>query len=537
MDGTKFTQDKILCASTLEFCDQPGIKLSAPTIWIKKFNLPYQLILGLNLLLDKNETFILTPDIFHISRRTISVPTQPSELREKHGGLIQEKPDLELDIKATNILVSQQDEEEFEFFEYTQQDDQSPTEIINFIPPKRKIKIHEFAVSHLSLVNSFFALGNIKSEKDLNRILHELDILKVIGENPLEHWEKNGIECKLDILNPDHLISTAQIEFSNLDQEECKAQIDELLKLKIISPSISPHRSTAFMERNHNEIKRGKARMVINYKRLNDNTKSDSYNLPMKNQLINAIQGAKICSKFDLKSGFYQIKMSKESIPWTTFTCSEGLFKWNAMPFGLKNAPAVFQRKMDNIFRDLKKFVVVYIDDILVFSKDYNTHLEHLQLVFKKFVDHGLIVSKKNIELAKPEINFLGTIIGNGEIKLQPHIAQKILDMPDSFKDLKELQKFLGILNYARDYIHNLSRKAGPLFAKLRKTGQQHFNFQDTKLVQEIKEIVKTLPSFKLPLDSDYLIIHTDACKLGWGAVLYCKPNKYSPKDSERMCR
>ena len=207
------------------------------------------------------------------------------------------------------------------------------------------------------------------------------------------------------------------------------------------------------------------------------------------------------------------------------------------MPFGLKNAPAVFQRKMDNIFKDLKKFVVVYIDDILVFSKDYDTHLGHLQLVFKKFIDHGLIVSKKKIELAKPEINFLGTIIGNEEIKLQPHIAQKILDMPDSFKDLKELQKFLGILNYARDYIPNLSRKARPLFAELRKTGQQHFNFQDTKLVKEIKEIVKTLQSFKLPLDSDYLIIQTDTCKLGWGAVLYCKPDKYSPKDSERMCR
>lgn len=134
-------------------------------------------------------------------------------------------------------------------------------------------------------------------------------------------------------------------------------------------------------------------------------------------------------------------------------------------------------------------------------------------------------------------INFLGNIIGNGEIELQDHIASKILGMPDKLGTLKELQQFLGLLYYAREYIKDLSRLAGPLIAKIRKTGQRFFNQQDIKLVQKIKEIVKSLPSLQLPLDSDYLIVENDASQDGWGAILLCKPNKYSDKKTERVCR
>ncbi|KAL6315244.1 hypothetical protein AAG906_000322 [Vitis piasezkii] len=429
MDGTSFLQDTIMCPSSPEFVHQP----------------------------DKSGTFILTPDSFHISRKTISIPTQPtqltSELTAKRGGT--------LDIQNPNLDVSLallSSEEEFEFFEYSSEAKDSISESTEYVVLPRTIKPVKTTIS---LINTFFALGSIKNQEDLDQILHELDVLKIIGEDPLAHWSKNEIECHLVIKNPDYIISGAQIEFSNLDQEKCKTQIDELLKLKIISPSMSKHRS-AFMSK-----------------------------------------------------------------PWTAFTCSEGLFEWNAMSFGLKNAPAVFQRKMDNIFKDVKSFVAVYIDDVLVFSPDYNTHLGHLQVVFKKFIDHGLIVL----------INFLGNIIGNGEIELQDHIASKILGMPDKLGTLKELQQFLGLLYYAREYIKDLSRLAGPLIAKIRKTGQRFFNQQDIKLVQKIKEIVKSLPSLQLPLDSDYLIVENDASQDGWGAILLCKPNKYSDKKTERVCR
>ena len=207
------------------------------------------------------------------------------------------------------------------------------------------------------------------------------------------------------------------------------------------------------------------------------------------------------------------------------------------MPFGLKNAPSIFQRKMDNIFRDNDSFVAVYIDDILVFSKSKKQHIGHLRIVLKKFEEHGIIISKSKMQLFQQTIEFLGVIIGDGKILLQPHISEKILTFPDKIEETKELQKFLGLLNYARPFIKNLSRIAGPLFSKVGSKGQKYFNQEDIKLVKSLKEIVTKLPPLDLPLINDYLIIETDGCSLGWGAVLLAKPHKYSAKNTEKICR
>jgi len=146
------------------------------------------------------------------------------------------------------------------------------------------------------------------------------------------------------------------------------------------------------------------------------------------------------------------------------------------MPLGLKNAPALFQRKMQNIFNENQEFILVYIDDLLVFSKSYKEHIAHLETFFRKVEQHGLILSKRKMEICKEKINFLGHEIGEGKIYLQDHIAKKILEFPDVMNDKKTLQQFLGIVNYARNYIENLAKLAGPLYAKLRKNGQKHFN-------------------------------------------------------------
>ena len=185
------------------------------------------------------------------------------------------------------------------------------------------------------------------------------------------------------------------------------------------------------------------------------------------------------------------------------------------MPFGLKNAPSIFQRKMDNIIRDNDLFVAVYIDDILVFSKNKNKHIEHLQIVSKKFEEHGIIISKSKMQLFQQTIEFLEVIIGNGKILLQQHISKKILIFPDKIEERKKLQKFLGLLNYARSFIKNLSRIAGPLFSKVGNRGQKYFNQEDIKLVKTLKELVTKLPPLELPLINDYLIIETDGCSLG----------------------
>jgi len=117
--------------------------------------------------------------------------------------------------------------------------------------------------------------------------------------------------------------------------------------------------------------------------------------------LINSIQKVKWFSKFDLKSGFHQVTMHPNSIKWTVFSCSEGLFEWKVMTFGLKNAPQIFQRKMDNIFRNYKEFTYTYIDDVLVFSKTKEEHYLHLKQVLHLFENFGLIISKSKWKFVK----------------------------------------------------------------------------------------------------------------------------------------
>jgi len=130
---------------------------------------------------------------------------------------------------------------------------------------------------------------DIKSKYDIEKIVQRLEDIQIIGEIPMKHWEKNGIVCKINIINPDYIIKTAPIEATPKDIEDFKMHIEELLKLKAIRESKSPHRSAAFIVRNHAEEVRGKSRMVINYKRLNDNTVEDAFNIPNKQEWINRI--------------------------------------------------------------------------------------------------------------------------------------------------------------------------------------------------------------------------------------------------------
>ncbi|XP_022869394.1 uncharacterized protein LOC111388816 [Olea europaea var. sylvestris] len=229
--------------------------------------------------------------------------------------------------------------------------------------------------------------------------------------------------------------------------------------------------------------------------------------------------------------------MHPDSIEWTAFTSPEGHFEWLVMPFGLKNAPSIFQRKMDSIFSKHNKFIIIYIDDILVFSKNRREHRGHLQILFSEFIRHGLIINKKKIFLFKEYIEFLGVNIGKGKIELQLHIAQKALDFSDKLEDLKQLQNFLGLVNYARRFIKDLGKIAGPLYGKTSRKGQRYFNIEDIKLVQKIKEKLKDLSKLSMPLETDYLIIETDGSITGCGAILIAKPNKYADKDTEKIVR
>jgi hypothetical protein len=176
------------------------------------------------------------------------------------------------------------------------------------------------------------------------------------------------------------------------------------------------------MVRNHAEQIRGKVRMVVNYKKLNDETIFYGYYLPHKESLIN-----QIFSKFDCKSRFWQIKMHKDNIPLIVFSTLQGQYEWLVLPFELKNAPKIFQRKLDNILK-FYLFSYVYVNDVLIASSFISEQLDHLNIFADIRLWHGLCLSKKK-KKAKIRffgIEFLGFKINPQGIELQPHIVDKI---------------------------------------------------------------------------------------------------------------
>ena len=211
-------------------------------------------------------------------------------------------------------------------------------------------------------------------------------------------------------------------------------------------------------------------------------------------------------------------------------------YEWLVMLFGLKSAHSILERKMNEVFSKYKKFVCIYIDDILVHSKSKEEHVGHLKIVLSEILKERIIISSKIAQFFKSNIEFLGIEIRNGKIKLQPHISKKIMETP-FIKDIKALQQILGLVNYARPFIKDLGKLAWPLYSKSGLTGVQCFNKEDNLQIEKIKQVVKKLQDLKLPFDTDYIIVESDGCESGWGTVLKRKSHKYSSKSEEHICR
>ncbi|KAJ4731119.1 polyprotein [Rhynchospora pubera] len=384
-----------------------------------------------------------------------------------------------------------------------------------------------------------------KFKERFRPLLERLEEQGYIGENPLQHWEKNRVKCKLDIINPDITIQDKPLKHvTPAMKEQFDKHVQALLKIGVIRPSKSRHRTMAMMVNSGTSIDpktgaeiKGKERMVFNYRTLNDNTHKDQYSLPGINTILKKVGNSRIYSKFDLKSGFHQVAMDPESVEWTAFVVPNGLYEWLVMPFGLKNAPAIFQRKMDDCFRGTENFIAVYIDDILVFSEDEEQHAKHLEAMLTICEKWGLVLSPTKMKIAVREIEFLGAVIGNRKIKLQPHIIKKIISFDEEkLKEKAGMRSWLGILNYARSYIPKLGTLLGPLYSKTSEHGDKRLKSSDYEIIRKVKQVVQQLPDLELPPEGSYIILETDGCMEGWGGVCKWKKTKYDPRNTEKVC-
>ncbi|KAK1614477.1 hypothetical protein QYE76_019994 [Lolium multiflorum] len=269
---------------------------------------------------------------------------------------------------------------------------------------------------------------------------------------------------------------------------ELKAQIDELEQKGFIQESVSPWGTPVIFV----DKRDGGRRMCGDYRNLNNVTIKNKYPLPRIQDLFDQVQGAGVFSKIDLRSGYHQIKIKKEDVPKTAFVSRYGHHEYLVVPFGLTNAPAIFMNLMNKIFmKYLDKFVIVFIDDILIYSKDKEEHAKHLKIVILR--EHQLYAKFSKCEFWLESVEFLGHVITKEGIAVNPSKVQSVLEWK-SPKSAKEIRGFLGMAGYYRRFIEGFSKIAGPMTKLLKKNTPFVWTDECEASFQTLKDKLTTTP-------------------------------------------
>jgi hypothetical protein len=308
---------------------------------------------------------------------------------------------------------------------------------------------------------------------------------------------------------------------SQLELQELRRQLDVLLKDGKITPSTSPYGAPVLFVRK----KGGELRMCIDYRALNSQTIKNRYALPRIDELLDRLFGARIFTKIDLTSGYWQIAISSADRHKTAFRTRYGHYEFQVMPFGLTNAPATFQTLMNDIFRDLlDKCVIVYIDDILIYSKTPEEHEANVREVLNRLREHKLYAKASKCSFNVTEVEYLGHIINHEGVKPNPRLVKAITSFPRP-RTVKELQSFLGLANYYRKFVKDFSKLAIPLTDALQqasRTRPLEWTTAMSSAFQLVKIALTTSPCLILPDPEGDFEVTTDASEdeASVGAVL-----------------
>ena len=305
-----------------------------------------------------------------------------------------------------------------------------------------------------------------------------------------------------------------RIPFS-LREKVCELT-QEMLDDGVIQPSSSPWASPIVLVAK----KDGSTRFCVDYRKLNAVTKLDVYPLPRIDDSLDLLAETRFFSTLDLASGYWQVGMEEESQEKTAFTTHAGLFEFTVMPFGLCNAPATFQRLMENVLTGLaRERCIVYLDDILVMGRTFEEHLANLRVVFSRLANAGLKLKPSKCELVHREVNFLGYVVSADGISADQKKVSAVIDFPKP-KDLKALRAFIGLTSYYRRFVPCFSTVAQPLYQLTRK--DEPFVWSDTceDAFNRLKTSLTVAPVLAYPHFGRDFLLETDASGMGLGAVL-----------------
>ena len=308
--------------------------------------------------------------------------------------------------------------------------------------------------------------------------------------------------------------------------QEVKQHLQQMLDADVIEESSSPFASNMVLVRKRDSS----LRLCVDYRKLNRRTIPDSHSLPRIEETLDALQGASWFSTVDLKSGYYQMGLHEEHKERTAFTAGPlGLFQFKRLPFGLRNAPASFQRLMQHVLGDLYlKICFVILDDIIIFSRSFEEHVQHLELVFRKLAEAGLKLHPDKCQFCFRKLLYVGHVVSQDGIECNPEFLRAVKEYPVP-RSVKELQQFLGFANFYRRFIQNFAQIASPLYGLLggrkpkgvkRSAPEWKWSSSHQNAFDQLIECLTNPPLLAYPEYTKPFLLRTDASKLGLGAVL-----------------
>ncbi|XP_041810033.1 uncharacterized protein lrfn4b [Chelmon rostratus] len=335
-------------------------------------------------------------------------------------------------------------------------------------------------------------------------------------------------DCAIDLLPGTSPPKGRLYSLSAPEREAMKQYIQSSLAAGIIRPSSSPAGAGFFFV----DKKDKTLRPCIDYRGLNDITIKNRYPLPLMFSAFELLQEATFFTKLDLRNAYHLVRI-REGDEWkTAFNTPNGHYEYLVMPFGLTNAPAVFQSLVNDVLRDmLNRFVFVYLDDILIFSKNENEHVQHVRQVLQRLLENQLFVKAEKCEFHQQSVSFLGFIVSPGSIQMDPAKVSAVVEWATP-SDRKQVQRFLGFANFYRRFVRNYSSIAAPLHALTSPGSKFQWNTQAEEAFNTLKQRFTSSPILSMPDPKLQFIVEVDASDVGVGAVLSqrsLKDNKVHP--------
>ena len=356
-------------------------------------------------------------------------------------------------------------------------------------------------------------VSDISTDLNTQNILKEFSNI-IVDKLPDVPPTERTIKHTIEVLPGTAPVARRPYRMSASDKRELERQLNELLESRRIEAKSSPFAAPVLFVTK----KDGTKRLCCDFRGLNDVTVKNKYPLPRIDDLFDMLAGASTFSQLDLVSGYHQVEVAEEDQYKTAFVTHEGQYVWKVMPFGLTNAPSTFQMLMNETLKGLiGKIVLVYLDDILVFSKSVNEHKEHLKLVLTRIKDQGLFVKKSKSFFFKQSVNFLGHTISAKGLQVDKSKVQAVVDWPTP-QTSKDALAFLGTCSFYRKFVPGFSKIADCIFQFAHK--KRSWDKECEEAFNLLKEKLTTAPVL-LPFDETKdVLVTTDASNYAVGATL-----------------